>query len=155
MRKTADILTTAKAAGALLAALALTACGPNPGGPAAAPDKPAQPATPAAEYATATQHFIALQQAGLTADYDGFVRHLAEADRAAVKSALAATFAGQSFDSYTARAQGSATAYKRLVELRGTGGRLYLYVELQKVPGGWAVAGTEIGRDRRAMVTRL
>lgn len=148
-------------------ALALGGCGAQSGAggaPSAGAAKPApaapritqpQPQQPEVDYDTYTQHFIALQSAGLAADYDSFISHMAESAQPAVMAAIRDAFGGQAFDSSTAKTFNSATHHRRMVELRGTRSRLYLYVELTKVPGGWEVTQSEIGRNRGRIVANL
>lgn len=122
--------------------------GTDAGAKAAAP-------TVRADYATYTDHFVALQSAALKGDYPGFAGHLKSANPQTVVTLLQSNFAGRPFDVYTAQARTSATDHRRVVELRGTGGRLYLFLVLDKVTGGWKVTSYEIDRNRNAIVTRL
>lgn len=116
-----------------------------------AAEKPA----PKADYLTHTDHFQALQRAGLAGDYNGFAGHLKATDPAPVLAQLQKSFAGQPFDVYTARSQTNATGHIRFIELRGTAGRLYLYVKLKKQPGGWTVGEYELSRKRDSIAVRL
>ena len=68
---------------------------------------------------------------------------------------LNASFSGQPFDIYTAKSRTSATDHRRIVELRGTAGRLYLFLVLDKVVGGWTMASYDIDRNRNAIITRF
>ena len=112
-------------------------------------------AAPKPDYVTYSDHFVQLQKAGLTGNYDAFVGLLKPADPAPVVAELRRSFRGKPFDVYTRKADASGSAHKRLVELRSSDGRLYLYMKLDKVPGGWKVAGYELGRNKAAMSARL
>jgi hypothetical protein len=72
-----------------------------------------------------------------------------------VVAELTQAFGGAPFDLYTADAETDDWAHRRLVELRGPGARLYLYLGLDRAPGGWNIAGYELGRDRAALAARL
>jgi len=110
---------------------------------------------PEADYLTQTQYCQALQSTALKADYAGFAGHLSAADQATIVAALQRSFAGRPFDAYTANTRTTDGAHRRVVELRGTGGRLYLYLELERVPGGWTVGRYQLDRNRRRIVTLL
>ena len=112
-------------------------------------------AAPAPDYLTSADHFASLQRAGLGADYQAFARHLKPADAKLVTDALQRSFRGGPFDVYTRKSVETDAGYKRLVELRSTSGRLYLYVELDRVTGGWVVSGYDIDRKRDAVMARL
>jgi len=109
----------------------------------------------APDYATYSQHFLALQDAGLKADYNAFAGHLDPADLATVVRRLDVSFGGQPFDVFTQKTDNSATTHRRLIELRGQRGRLYLAVRLERVSGGWKFAGYTIGRDRHTVMAQL
>lgn len=135
----------------LVAALmALASCGANGGA-----EVPGRPDLPSADFATRDDQFAALQHAALTADYGKFANVLGASDPAEVVARLNQAFGGDPFDVYTDRAETDSDEHERLIELRGTKGRLYLYVRLEKAPGGWNMAGYELGRDRAAIAGRL
>lgn len=143
-----------KSASVLLAAGLLAACAPQGGtasGGGAASDTPVREA----EYLTRSGHFEALQDAALKADYARFAGLLQAPDPQAVVASLQQSFSGRPFDAYTAQSRNTNSAHKRLLELRGTGGRLYLYVELDKVPGGWDLARYDMGRSRTSVLSNL
>ncbi|MEM1159717.1 MAG: hypothetical protein AAGJ28_02190 [Pseudomonadota bacterium] len=131
---------------------ALAACDPNA---AATPGAATTPAEPTADYATEALHFSALQKAGLNADYAAFAGHLKAADPAAVITQLQASFNGSPFDVYTQKSDTDGAAHRRVIELRSTRGRLYVFLQLDKVTGGWTVAGHQIGRDRGTILAKL
>ena len=116
---------------------------------------PAAPATPKADYTTYSDHFAALQRAGLAGNYTAFAGLLKPQDSSQVTTALQTSFRGGPFDVYTQKSAETNTSHERLVELRSTGGRLYLYLKLDKVPGGWALVGYDLGRNRAAVSARL
>jgi hypothetical protein len=116
---------------------------------------PKAEAAPKPDYATHTGHFAELQKAGLTGDYAAFARHLKPADPAAVTSQLQRSFGGRPFDVYTRKSDVSDAAHRRLVELRSATGRLYLYLRLDRVTGGWKVATYELGRDESSISAKL
>ena len=115
----------------------------------------ARPAAAAPDFPTYTDHFAALQQAALRGNYQDFARHLKANDAQGLVGQLNASFSGQPFDIYTAKSRTSATDHRRIVELRGTAGRLYLFLVLDKVVGGWTMASYDIDRNRNAIITRL
>lgn len=129
----------------------LTACADG----SASGTSEADPPAPKPDFATYADHFAQLQQAGLGGDYARFTALLKPADPAAVLAQLNQSFRGRPFDVYTARQTDGGSAHRRLIELRSTTGRLYLYLELDEVPGGWRVAGYELGRDRAAVSAKL
>ncbi len=130
-------------------ALALSACS----GPGV--EVPQRPPLPAADFRTQAEQFAELQRAGLAADYPAFARYLDARDEQAVVAQLTEAFGGGPFDVYTADAETDDGAHRRLVELRGPGARLYLYLALDEAPGGWNMAGWELGHDRAAIARRL
>jgi len=143
---------------AVIAFAGLLAACENPGGglggaTGAGTEKEAP--VPKADYLTHTDHFQALQRAGLAGNYGAFAKHLKAADSAPVLAQLQKSFRGQPFDVYTAKSQTNATGHIRFIELRGTGGRLYLYIKLKRQPGGWTVGEYEMSRDRRSIAIRL
>ena len=108
-----------------------------------------------AEYASSAEQFAGLQRAGLSGDYQGFAGHLKAADPVSVTTQLQRHFRGRPFDVYTRTAKPGADRHQRLVELRSTSGRLYLYVEMDKVPGGWRVAEYELAGKTAELGTQL
>lgn len=132
------------------AMLALSACQGTP-----RVEVPQRPALPAADFRTQAAQFAELQRAGLAADYPAFARHLGARDEQAVVDRLTQAFGGGPFDVYTADAETDDWGHRRLVELRGTGARLYLYTALGRAPGGWNVRGHELGHDRAVIARRL
>jgi predicted small lipoprotein YifL len=130
--------------------LALSACGGS-----APVEMPQRPALPVADFRTQAGHFAELQEAGLAADYLSFARFLGARDAQAVVAQLTEAFGGGSFDVYTAGADTDDFAHRRLVELRAPGARRYLFVALNRAPGGWDIAEWELGRDRAAIAARL
>ena len=131
--------------------LAACAAGPGAGGNGAA----TTPASPAPDYATTGEHFAGLQRAGLGAGYAEFAKHLKASDAKSVTDALQRSFQGGPFDVYTRKSTETDKQFQRLVELRSTTGRLYLYVSLDRVPGGWIVTGHELDRKRSVIMARL
>jgi hypothetical protein len=131
------------------ALLALGACA----GPQA--EVAQRPPLPAADFRTQADQFAELQGAALAADYLSFARFLGARDEQAVVAELTEAFGGAPFDVYTADAETDDRAHRRMVELRGPGARLYLYLGLDRSPGGWNIADYEIGRDRAAIAGRL
>lgn len=131
--------------------LAACAAGPGAGGGGAA----AKPASPAPDYVTTADHFAGLQRAGLGAGYAEFAKHLKAADPKAVTDALQRSFRGGPFDVYTRKYTEADGRFQRLVELRSTSGRLYLYVSMDRVPGGWVVSGHDLDRKRAVIMARL
>ena len=115
----------------------------------------AKPAAPAPDYATTGDHFADLQRAGLAGSYGEFAKHLKAADPKTVTDALQRSFRGGAFDVYTRRSSESGARFQRLVELRSTSGRLYLYVAMDRVPGGWVVSGYDLDRKRDVIMARL
>ena len=116
---------------------------------------PAAKATPDPDYVTYTDHFAALQKAGLNGNYASFVGHLKPADPAPLLADLQRSFRGKPFDVYTRRAATGPSDHRRFVELRSTDGRLYLFLKLDKVPGGWAIAEYDLGRNEAAISAKL
>lgn len=147
-------LSALRAGIAVLGICTLAACEGGIGG-ATAPATPAAPQTPAPDFATATDHFASLQRAGLGARYSEFASHLKAADPKVVTDALQRSFRGGPFDVYTRKSAETGGSFQRLVELRSTSGRLYLFVEMTKVPGGWIVSGHDIDRKRSVIMARL
>ena len=147
------LLSTSRSILVVLCLGAMAACAGNPGsGGSGAPTKPA---TPAPDFATTGDHFRSLQRAGLGASYAEFARHLKASDPKLVTDALQRSFRGGPFDVYTRKSQEANGTFQRLVELRSTSGRLYLYVTLDQVPGGWVVSGHELNRKRTVIMARL
>lgn len=116
---------------------------------------PKAEAAPKPDYPTDTGHFSALQTAGLSGDYAGFAGHLKSADPAAVTAQLQRSFGGRPFDVYTRKSDVTDATHQRLVELRNATGRLYLYLRLDRVTGGWKVATYELGRDEGSISAKL
>jgi hypothetical protein len=114
-----------------------------------------RPPLPAADFRTQADQFADLQGAALAADYVSFARFLGARDEGAVVARLTEAFGGGPFDLYTVDTTTDDWAHRRLVELRGPGARLYLYLGLDRAPGGWNIAGYELGRDRAAIAGRL
>ena len=112
-------------------------------------------APPPADYLTKTEQFAALTPAAVSADYPAFARPIGADDPAPVVAALTRNFQGQPFDAYTRRAVDDANAHKRLVELRTTRGRLYLFLAMERVETGWNLADYELTRNRGAAQARL
>ncbi len=132
---------------------AVTACaGPAPR-PAAT--QAGAPSAAAPDFPTYGAHFLALQRAGLSGDYTAFAGHLKSDDPQTLIGQLEASFRGAPFDVYTQKANTGATTHRRLIELRGPRGRLYLAIRLDRVSGGWKVTGHTIGRNRNAIEARL
>ncbi|MEM7057128.1 MAG: hypothetical protein AAF557_06035 [Pseudomonadota bacterium] len=140
---------------AMLLMAMLAACENGASGSAGSTEGSSTQESTKAEYLTDSAYFQDLQAAALRGDYAAFAGFLKASDPTVVVSQLQQSFAGRPFDAYTAKSQTSATAHKRIVELRGTGGRLYLYLELDKVAGGWNVGEHQLDRNRRRIVTRL
>lgn len=139
----------------LAAALALSACA---GGDQRAADRirvASLPQLPPADYLTRSDHFAELQRAALSGDYEGFARHLGAPDARAVVGQLRDAFASGPFDVYTLDARTTSRGHRRVAELRGPSGRLYLYVELDRADGGWTIDRYELGRDRNTALARL
>ena len=149
-------LTTAglRAAIAVPVLCLLAACAGAPGA-ASSTAATAEAASPAPDYLTASDHFAALQSAGLSASYAEFARHLKAADAKTVTDALQRSFRGGPFDVYTRKSAETDGAYRRVVELRSTSGRLHLFVTLDRVSRGWVVSGYELDRRRDAVLARL
>lgn len=143
----------ALAAGAVIAAALISGCTPTKSTPSAKQT----PATtePSPDFASYTDHFIALQSAGLNGDYPAFARHLKSEDPQAVIQALQRSFGGRPFDVYTRKAVSGPSDHKRFVELRSTTGRLYLSLVLDKVTGGWRLARYDLGRNEAAVSAKL
>ncbi len=111
--------------------------------------------TPKAAYPTESAHFGALQKAALSADYPSFATHLGSAEPQSIVQTLTLRFGGRPFDVYTEMAKTDARSHRRLVELRTTSGRLYLFVELAKVAGGWDIAAHELTPQRSVAQSRM
>lgn len=107
------------------------------------------------KYRTASEQFAELQEAALSADYNAFAEHLGAGDVAAVVARLEDSFGGAPFDVYTLEAEDGARRHRRAAELRGPYGRLYLYLELAREGGGWAVRRAEFEPDRAALLAYL
>lgn len=138
--------------GAAVAAilLALAACGGSP-----EVQVPARPALPAADYRTQTEQFAELQRAALAGDYAAFAEALGGRGAENLVAELTEAFGGAPFDVYTADARTDGWGHRRLIELRGTAARLYLVTALNATPGGWDIAGYQLGRDRDDIAGRL
>lgn len=134
-------------------ALGLSACGG--GGGSDRIQVAARPQLPPADYLTQSDQFASLQEAALSADYEGFANHLHASDPQAVVTQLRDAFAGAPFDLYTLDAETGRREHRRVAELRGPSGRLYLYLELDRAAGGWNVERYELGRDRDSALARL
>lgn len=130
---------------------ALSACAGDGVGTVGAAQDPAAPA----QFETASDQFSALQSSGLRGDYTSFADALKAPDPAPVIADLRRSFRGEPFDVYTRRATVDDETARRAVELRSTMGRLYLYVEMRRVPGGWIVEDYALSRKRDAVMTRL
>lgn len=137
-------------AGAVAGLCMLTACAGDPttGASGAASGELAQ-------YATHTDQFAELQTSGLRGDYPGFARALKVEDPAAIVALLNRSFGGKPFDVVTREANSDTSTHKRAIELRNTTGRMYLFVEMAKVPGGWVVSEHDLGRQRGPILARL
>jgi len=107
------------------------------------------------EYRTASEHFAELQQAALSADYNAFAEHMGADDTQAVVTRLEESFGGAPFDVYTLDVENGMREHRRAAELRGPSGRLYLYLELAREGGGWAVRRAELEPDRAAALAYL
>ena len=136
--------------GLVAALLALSACGGSPGVEVAQ-----RQSVPETDFRTQAEQFAELQEAALAADYVSFARFLGARDEEAVVAELTEAFGDAPFDVYTADAKTDDRVHRRLVELRGPGARLYLYLALDRSPGGWDIAGYQLGRDRAALARRL
>lgn len=123
---------------------ALASCSGAPTGPEGSP----KAAQTVGEYASFTDYFAKLQGAGLKADYPAFARLLKAGDPAPVLQDLQRSFRGAPFDAYTANSFFNKSHHRRVVELRNTTGRLYLYLELDKIGPRWSLAHYELGRDK-------
>ena len=134
-------------------ALGLSACGGAGGSDRI--EVAARPQLPPADYLTQSDQFASLQEAALSADYEGFARHLHASDPQAVVAQLRDAFSGAPFDLYTLDARTGRSGHRRVAELRGPSGRLYLYVELDRAEGGWNVERYVLGRDRDTALARL
>ena len=145
-------LSVLRAVAAAFGLCLLVACA---GGQAGNGGAPTAPAAPKPDYATPGDHFAALQRAGLTANYADFARHLKATDAKAVTDALQRSFRSGPFDVYTRKSSEADSQFRRLVELRSTSGRLYLYVAMSRVPGGWILAGHQLDRKRDVIMARL
>lgn len=135
-------------------ALAVSACGGGSGGADRIGVRSA-PVLPPADYLTEAAQFAELQRAALSSDYEGFASHLHASDPQAVVGQLRDAFGGGPFDVYTLDAETSSRDHRRVAELRGPSGRLYLYLELDRADGGWNVERYELGRDRSTALARL
>ncbi len=142
--------TRASGAVALLLIAGLIAACTEQGGGGAVSILAAEP-----EYKTQSAHYRELQRTGLTGNYTGFAEHLSADETETIVGALNRSFEGRPFDVYTWQVQETQSAMKRLVELRSSAGRLYLYVHLDRVPGGWSVAGWELSRNRATITAQL
>lgn len=138
---------------ACLGVCLLAACADD--GTRVEPQPPSAPAAPAPDYATTGDHFADLQRAGLSGRYAEFARHLKAGDPKTVTDALQRSFRGGPFDVYTRKSGQTGDRHQRMVELRSATGRLYLYVELGRVPGGWIVAGHDLSRQAAPIQARL
>ncbi len=139
--------------GFLLACLLmLTACG---GADSDRIQVAARPQLPPADYLTQSDQFAELQRAALAADYRAFAQALHAGDPQAVVAQLTDAFAGKPFDAYTLEAHTGSREHQRVAELRGDSARLYLYLELDRSPGGWNVGHYALGRDRDEAMRRL
>jgi hypothetical protein len=134
-------------------ALGLSACGGSGG--ADRIEVAARPQLPPADYLTQSDQFASLQEAALSADYEDFARHLHASDPQAVVAQLRDAFSGAPFDLYTLDARTGRGGDRRVAELRGLSGRLYLYLELDRAAGGWNVERYVLGRDRDTALARL
>lgn len=144
----------------LVAALALGACGDDVNGTdriGAGGDISGGSPSELSEgkYRTASEHFAELQQAALSADYNAFARHMGADNAEAVVTRLEESFGGAPFDVYTLDVENGAGEHRRAAELRGPSGRLYLYLELAREGGGWAVRRAEFEPDRAAALAYL
>ena len=108
-----------------------------------------------AQYATFSDQFAELQTSGLRGDYPGFARALKVDDPAQVVAELNRSFRGQPFDVFTRTTKAGPATHKRAVELRSATGRMYLFVEMSKVPGGWVVSEHDLSRQREPILARL
>jgi hypothetical protein len=134
-------------------ALGLSACAG--GGGSDRIEVASHPQLPPADYLTQSDQFASLQEAALSADYAAFAQHLHAGDPQAVVAQLQDAFAGAPFDLYTLDAETGRNGHRRVAELRGPSGRLYLYLELDRAEGGWNVERYELGRDRDSALARL
>lgn len=145
--------------GAFLVVLALSACGGSDGGADRIRASSTPTATPAvlppADYLTQSDHFAELQRAALASDYEGFADHLGAGDPQAVVGQLRDAFGGGPFDLYTLDDETGSRGHRRVAELRGPSGRLYLYLELDRADGGWIIDRYELSRDRATSLARL
>lgn len=141
--------------GGILVAMALTLSACGGGGGSDRIGAASRPVLPPADYLTEAAQFAELQRAALAADYQGFANHLHASDPQAVVGQLQDAFGGGPFDVYTLDAETSSRDHRRVAELRGPSGRLYLYLELDRADGGWNVEGYELGRERDAALARL
>ena len=114
-----------------------------------------RPDLPSADYLTQSDQFAELQRAALGADYQAFARHLRASHPQRVVAELTDAFAGGPFDAYTLEARTGSRDHRRVAELRGPSGRLYLYTELDRSAGGWNVSRYELSRSRDAAMRRL
>lgn len=148
-------MTSWRGAALLAGTLALGACGGGADGGADRLGGPQRQALPPADYLTYSDHFAQLQEAALSADYAGFARHLRARDPQDVVSQLHDSFGGEPFDIVTVQARTGRRDHRRVAELRGTAGRLYLYLELDQAQGGWNMARYELGTERNTALGRL
>lgn len=112
-------------------------------------------AAPEAQYPTESAHFGSLQKAALSADYASFATHLGSTEPQPIVQTLTQRFGGRPFDVYTETATAAGSTHRRLVELRTTSGRLYLFVQLNKVAGGWNIAAHELTPRRAVAESRM
>ena len=129
----------------------LSACG----GQGGEHDAMATAAVSEAQYQTQAGHYRELQRAGLTGNYTSFAKHLSGDATDTLVTALNQAFGGRPFDVYTWKAEETQAGLRRLVELRSSSGRLYLFVQLDRVPGGWNVSRWDISRNRAAITAQL
>ena len=115
----------------------------------------ARAALPPADYLTQSDQFAMLQEAALSSDYEAFAQHLRARNPQAVVGQLNDAFGGGPFDVYTLEARTGSRDHRRIAELRGPAGRLYLYLELDRSAGGWNVARYDLIRDRADALRRL
>ena len=144
-----------RAVAVLAGALALAGCGGGVDGFADRIGAPLRGPLPPADYLTQSDHFAALQRAALSGDYENFALHLRAANPQAVVSQLRDAFGGGPFDVVTLQARTGSRDDRRVAELRGPSGRLYLFIELDRAEGGWNVARYDLGPDRDTTLGRL
>lgn len=139
---------------ALLAVVLVSGCSATKSGSSASAAAAAI-AGPKPDYASHTDHFVALQSAGLNGDYPAFARHLKADNPQAVIADLQRSFQGRPFDVYTRKAMSGPKDHRRFVELRSTTGRLYLALVLDKVTGGWRFSRYDLGRNQAVISAKL